>query len=116
MVSKISIFKNKHSYSRGFTHILNVIAIPYNIQGSTYDTIWVLDGGVYKDTYSGFAQPEISWAVYSCSERRVIKSCETAKPTQTNALGELHSLPDTVPHLHEQCTHILTRDLRYDSR
>ncbi|MBE4605675.1 hypothetical protein [Vibrio navarrensis] len=48
-----SVSSKINTLTRGFTHILNVVTIPYNMQGSTYDTIWVVDGGVYNNTYGG---------------------------------------------------------------
>ncbi|MGC9460322.1 hypothetical protein [Vibrio genomosp. F10] len=63
-----SVTTEINSLASGSTHILNVLSIPYNKQGSTYDTIWVENGGVYKSSYNGCYFPPERGYISSNSE------------------------------------------------
>ncbi|WGV98278.1 hypothetical protein QF117_05315 [Vibrio sp. YMD68] len=78
-----SVTEELNALVNGSTHILNVLSIPYNKQGPTYDTIWVENGGVYKSSYNGcYLPPErvyISANSDSCSKKISEKLLEEIK-------------------------------------
>ncbi|MCC2525570.1 hypothetical protein [Vibrio coralliilyticus] len=84
-----SVSSEMNNLISGSSHILNIISIPYDIQGSRNDTIWVENGGVYSTNYRGcFFPPEREY-VYSNKENCSVDILENILEHIKNRSSEL---------------------------